>query len=456
MTTTDEVDIEVASLQDNDDDPAERLTVEVAERLPVRREVVTDETLGTLFPLRQELEGLAAIARTLAVAAVVPKALQHRPADVLAVILTGRELGVGAMTAVRNFHVIEGAVTIPPKWKAAEVRRRGLGRVYPHQPPRPYVADDGAEREKLCPCGMTDSANDAEQAMWHAERNDTPGIVFTYRYTMEDASRVVINKDGATLDSKSNWKAYPQRMLSWRALGYLLDDAFAEVGTGLYSPDEMGAVTDEEGEPILDVASKEPLVPADDRVKPSPPSPPIQPDALADFQRRIGKLRDACPVAVDDLQIAYRSRDLPKLADLRHNQQRIVEALIVAAERKVADGAYGAVEEPTETPPPPVPDQPETAVEQPETAAETVEVPPPPFDPSGLPEGRSPDDDVAWAERAPDRWVDETVEETKLITLEDAKLRSKAFGLSTAGGEAAVRARLATRLVRRRMEQALP
>lgn len=42
-------------------------------------------------------------------------------------------------------------------------------------------------------------------------------------------------------------------MLSWRALGYLLDEAVPEVGTGLYSPDELGAVTDEEGSPVIDV-----------------------------------------------------------------------------------------------------------------------------------------------------------------------------------------------------------
>jgi hypothetical protein len=48
-------------------------------------------------------------------------------------------------------------------------------------------------------------------------------------------------------------------MLSWRALGYLLDDAFSEVGTGLYAADELGAVTDEEGRPVIDVTEVAPI-----------------------------------------------------------------------------------------------------------------------------------------------------------------------------------------------------
>ena len=49
---------------------------------------------------------------------------------------------------------------------------------------------------------------------------------------------------------------YPARMLWWRCSGYVADDVFPEAGLGLYSPEELGAVVDDEGRPI-DVAHVE-------------------------------------------------------------------------------------------------------------------------------------------------------------------------------------------------------
>lgn len=448
--------------QQEDDDP-----VEVAERLPVRREVVTDETLGTLIPLREELSGLAAIAVTLAKANVVPDALRGQPENVLAIILTGRELGVAPMTAIRNFHVIKGNVTIAPKFKVAEVHNRGLGKVFPHQPPRdapcplPVPVDEhpadcrlctgtGVVRQ-LCECGMEDGANDAVQAMWHAKRHDMPGIVYTSRFTWEDATRV----DEGKLVEKDNWKSYPQRMLSWRALGYLIDDAFSEIGTGLYSPDEMGAVTDEDGEPVLDVRSTDNLV----RPK-TPPAPPIQPDVLTDFKRRTGRLKEQAPDAAAWLREQFGEKQLPKLDDLLHSQQPMVEALIVAAEKQAKDAAKS-------DPAPEPPASTDTAVEAPENVAIAAEqVPPPetgtgqsvaslPFDPDGLPDGRTIEDDVVWADAAPDEWVAETIDEVRPVPLDEVKSRVKAFGHAARGGEDTLRAVLCAAVIRRRMEKAM-
>lgn len=75
--------------------------------------------------------------------------------------------------------------------------------------------------------------------------------------------------------------------------GWLLDDHFPEVGSGLYSPDELGAVTDADGEPIT-VESVEPAFV--DR-KPAQPKP-ANPELVAGLQTRLGLLKP--PDGVED------------------------------------------------------------------------------------------------------------------------------------------------------------
>lgn len=173
-------------------------------------------------PERNELEAMAQLANTFAHARLVPKALQGQPADCLLVLMTARDLGLSMTVAFRELHPIDGRVTASPKLKLAIVRQRGLGRVWP-------APDNG-------PLSAT----------WYATRADDPDTTYASTFTIEDAR-------SARLLGKDNWKMYPARMLSWRALGYLLDDAFSEVGTGLYSADELGAVTDSDGK-VIDIA----------------------------------------------------------------------------------------------------------------------------------------------------------------------------------------------------------
>lgn len=182
-----------------------------------------------LIPHTDELQVLAQLAVTFAQAGLVPSQLRGKPADVLLVLMTGRGLGIDPLVALRECHPIDGKVTVSPKLKLAIVRQRGLGQVWP------------------------DPGNDAVQATWHATRTDDPrATVYSASYSIDDART-------AGLAGKDNWKKYPRQMLQWRALGYLLDVAFGEVGTGLYSADELGAVTDDEGHAVIDVTEVSPL-----------------------------------------------------------------------------------------------------------------------------------------------------------------------------------------------------
>lgn len=270
-----------------------------------------------LIPRTDELQVLAQLAVTFAQAGLVPKALQGKPADVLLVLMTGRGLGIDPLVALRECHPIEGKVTVSPKLKLAIVRQRGLGQVWP------------------------DPANDAESATWHATRNDDPRVTtYSASYSMDDART-------AKLETKDNWKKYPRQMLQWRALGYLLDIAFGEVGTGLYSADELGAMTDDEGHAVIDVGEVAPLA----GIEPPAPKPPSTANGVCpDEERAAIKARISAlpPPAVQALAERWSKPDpvtgdptLWPLKVLPNRQVKAAHALVDSVEKQARAGDFG-------------------------------------------------------------------------------------------------------------------
>lgn len=298
-----------------------------------------------VVPAQNEMEAIAQLAVTFAAAGAVPKALLNRPNDVFLVLMTARDLGMGLTTAMRECHVIEGKVTISPKAKLAMVRQQGLGRIWP------------------------DPGNDGESATWYAERDDLPGVRHSYTFTkaMATAAKLLPGKD------KSAWSTYPERMLSWRACGYLLDDVFSEVGTGLYSPDELGAVTDADGQAIIDVVgTAEPLggmaAPRGHNQPPPPPEPPAAEDDLAALRTRIGALAEHSADARTALVALWtkpRNDDttdptLPPIQHLMAKQVKIADAMVASIEQRARRGEWGPWVEPSE---PDQPGEPESATQ---------------------------------------------------------------------------------------------
>jgi hypothetical protein len=289
--------------------------------------VVEPRTSTDIMPSRDELVGLMQMAVALSNAGIVPAALRREPANVFLVLLTARDLGVKLTTAVREFHVIEGRVTVSPKAKLAMARQQHVARIWP------------------------DPNNNREHATWYGYRYDDPDLnVFTSEFTMDDARGVPVPKwtgpsgnrkkvDG-TLAEKDNWVAYPKRMLSWRALGYLLDDLCPEVGTGLYSPDEIGAVTDSDGEPItLDTVEMpegfEHPVAADEEEDTGPK--PTPPDRIASLQARI----DGLPVrARGGLLDEWKRLGIPPLKKMTTHQDGLAAALISGYESRARSGQF--------------------------------------------------------------------------------------------------------------------
>ncbi len=313
----------------------------------------------------QEMQGLAAMAVTLSAASCVPVALRGRPNDVFLVLLTARELGIAPTAALRTAYVVNGLVTLAPKLRAAMVRQKGLGRIWP------------------------DKGNDREGATWHATRTDEGHAeVYSFTFTMEDA-RQVKEKSG-TLADKYTTMGYPQRMVSWRALGYLLDDVFPEVGTGLYSADEVGATTDDEGHPVIDVRSTDPL-PGTDAPRghagstPPPPEPEADDETKDDLKARIARLPDEAKAALLEMWTTPRDGVEPvhPLSRLPKRQAGRAKAMVASIEARAERGEWGempaeSAQEPNPAPiPPETPDEPQTTpddVPAPEDAAATAEL----------------------------------------------------------------------------------
>lgn len=130
-------------------------------------------------------------------------------------VLAGRELGFGAFASMTGVAVIEGKPVIGANLLAAAVKQTGKYnyRVTKHDE-NECVIDFFENKEK----------------------------VGTSTFTMKDAA-------AAGLNLKDNWKKYPRNMLFARAIAngqkWYAPDVFN--GVTVYTPDEMGATVDDEG-----------------------------------------------------------------------------------------------------------------------------------------------------------------------------------------------------------------
>lgn len=269
--------------------------------------------LPDLFPTKAEFRDLAAVSVTLAHAALVPKALQGRPNDVFLVLLTARDLGVALTTALREFHPIDGKVTVSPKVKLAMVKEHGREKGW-------HVWKCDVLHHERCKAMGCPTYVQSEEMTWHALRD---GETHSSTVTWQDAV-------AAGLTGKDNWKKYPQRMLSWRSLGWLLDDVFPEVGTGLYQPDELGAVTDEDGRPI-DVID----VPAFTGHVGSDPEMPA-----ADREALLARAQKLPESALPDFAQTWKTWGLPKIGVMRESHRKAGVALVEKFEGFVKEGKY--------------------------------------------------------------------------------------------------------------------
>jgi hypothetical protein len=181
---------------------------------------MTPGTVSVLTP--QGFEAALALAKTLVDSGFLPRAIT-KPAQALAVILAGQELGLPPMQSLRQIHIVEGKPTLSAELMLSQFKKRG-------------------GRAKWL------ETTDAKAVLWLRHPN---GDEHTQTWSIEDAKR-------AGLVGKDNWRKYPADMIRARCASAGLR-CIGEA-TGFYDPDEMG----------MDVAP----VAALEAAEPGPKAPP--------------------------------------------------------------------------------------------------------------------------------------------------------------------------------------
>ena len=160
----------------------------------------------TLF--RNARTEMAAFADEVNGASLLPSHLRGKPADVYLIAMTGHELGMSALQAIRSIHVIEGKPTLSADGMASLVTARSSVCVY------------------LMPVEMTDVV-----CTYETQRVGHPAPV-RYSFSMEDAKR-------AGLVGKGNWSKFPAAMLRARCVSALCRAVYPDLVAGIYDPDEL-------------------------------------------------------------------------------------------------------------------------------------------------------------------------------------------------------------------------
>jgi hypothetical protein len=156
-------------------------------------------------------------AKALAASGMLPGQYRQQPANLLYALEYAESLGLHPMAAITGIHVIEGKPSASAALISALVRRAG---------------------HKLRVRG-----NDQE-AVAQIIRADDPEFTYEVVWTLARAEQ-------AGLARKDVWKKYPAAMLKARAITEVARDACEEALSGMhYTPEELGANVDADGEPV--------------------------------------------------------------------------------------------------------------------------------------------------------------------------------------------------------------
>ena len=153
----------------------------------------------------ESFDGMMRLAETLLKSGFLPRTITS-PAQAIAIILTGKELGIGPMTALQSINVINGKPTVAPALKLALAQQKING----------------------FKMNVIESTVEKATVVISREGEDKAPITFT----MKDAA-------GLGLNSKDNWQKQPAVMLRWRAIDAALRLYAMDATLGLYSPEEM-------------------------------------------------------------------------------------------------------------------------------------------------------------------------------------------------------------------------
>jgi hypothetical protein len=184
--------------------------------LAIRDERDTAVQPQTTLPSPREWEATMAIAKQIAATPFVPESYRNQPEAVVAAILTGRELGIGPMQALRDIHMVDGRPAFAAQLMLAKMRQGGIVLL------------------------ETDSTD--ERAWIKARRPDT-GEVGEFEFTIKEAEVA-----GLLAKAGKSWTKYRKDMLWARAVSRMARRFGSDLLGGLvYSKEELDDLDDDKG-----------------------------------------------------------------------------------------------------------------------------------------------------------------------------------------------------------------
>ncbi|MDX3214539.1 recombinase RecT [Streptomyces sp. ME02-6991-2B] len=202
------------------------------------------------------------LCESLAASPLLPDAYRKQPASVLWAMEYGRALGLDVITTITTIHVIKGKPTQSADLMLGRARAAG------------HRVRIKAERTR---CVVS------------IQRHDDPDDETVVEWTLDDAVTArlceIRNDRPYSRDQKNQpqpWEKFPRAMLRARAIAEAVRMACPEVLHGaIYTPEELGAVVDQEGQPVYVVERDEPPVVQQATVVQSTPAGPPR-DYLAE------------------------------------------------------------------------------------------------------------------------------------------------------------------------------
>lgn len=164
--------------------------------------------MSDIIQFNGDLEQAIKMANLLADSFAVPENYQGKPADIIAAIQMGSEVGFKPIQSLQNICILDGYPTIYGDGMLALVRSSPL-------------------------CAYVNETFDSDkmEATCTTKRSDT-GEIITRNYSLKDA-------ESAQLILQNHWIKHTKRMLQMRARSFCLRDAFPDVLKGLRMHEEV-------------------------------------------------------------------------------------------------------------------------------------------------------------------------------------------------------------------------
>lgn len=185
-----------------------------------KKQIATINTTesGVINP--QNIEEAYRYAAAIHKSGLAPKQFDS-PEKVLVAMQTAKELGLPALTALKNMYVVNGSVSLYGDLPLALVRRSGLLEKF---------KETQFDKDKKEICAENDNLNaDCFTAICTIKRKGEDEL--TRSFTWEEVLKAGLDKNKWGL--KETYQNFRKRMLQMRARGWALKDGFSDVLMGI-------------------------------------------------------------------------------------------------------------------------------------------------------------------------------------------------------------------------------